>query len=79
MDPELIIQFLETGGIVAVLGLNFYFFMSGKLISRAMHDEILEVYQKELVKLTNGLSESLEAISESQEEMLEYLKRMNGK
>lgn len=82
MNPELLVSLIQTGGVVTVLGLNFYFFLTGKLISRSMHDEILKVYENEMAKITNGLMGSMKTLQEGQQEMhksnLEYRTKIDS-
>jgi hypothetical protein len=61
---EAILNYVDTGAVVVVLIWVVTRLQSGQLISRSMHDEILEVYRKEAMKMSNGVGDSLAELEE---------------
>lgn len=68
---DIILQLIQTGGVVVVLVLISYAFMTGKLISRPMHDEILRVYEKQASKMADAFGRRMNGLNKNVDELVE--------
>lgn len=69
MTPEqlsILMGFVDTGAVIIVLIWVVSKMSSGQLISRAMHDEILEVYREEAKGITEKVDSTLVDLVEEQ-------------
>lgn len=66
-DLAQIVNIIDSVGTLGALILIALAFYSGKLISRKVHDDIVNVYQKEAEKLTKAINGSMRESIEIQE------------
>ena len=50
-ELSIIIQLIQTGGVIALLVIAVYGFQTGRIISRSVLDKILDAYTAKIVKM----------------------------
>lgn len=69
---------LDALGTLGAFVLIAYAFYSGNLISRKVHDDIVDVYQKEAEKLTKAINGSMGDLAKAQTDAIEESKTQHA-
>lgn len=71
-ELSVLIQLVQTGGVIALLFIAVYWFQSGKIISRPVLDKILEAYTAKVVEM---FSEEFKNVRKEIRELREHRDR----
>ena len=75
-DWAQIVNIIDSVGTLGALILIAFAFYSGNLISRKVHDDIVDVYEKEAEKLTKAINGSMVELTKTQRESIEIQERV---